>query len=566
MIGYGIYLLRHIPWLLGNLRRRMRRPPDFILITLEGTYSELRAPRGSFLQRRLYSPRPALQELVQNLQAIKRDARIKGVVFHLAQPGLSLTQIQTLRDLIHEIRASGKRVVLWSSTYDAATYYLACAADEILMQPGGLATPMGVRTGFVFLAEALERMGVKADFVQVSPYKSAADALTRSSMSDEMREMVNWLIDSRYNEFIRGVAEGRGITEEDARDLVDQAPYTDLHAVDTGVVDKLVSAEDLPSHLGTNGKPARFAPWESVRNLVLRERPVPPGRFVALLRIEGDIMDGRSQRPPAAPPMPFPFLFNRRTGDLSVVQDARNVLADTRAAALVVYVDSRGGSATASEAMAAALARVATRIPVVASMGAVAGSGGYYVCTPTQWIVAQADTITGSIGVLTGKLISAGLLDRLHLGRETISRGFHATFFDAEKPFNDEERDIVTKMIRRVYDVFLERVATSRRLTLEEVDAVGGGRVWTGLQALEHGLVDEIGGLDKAAAKARELAGLHPRARIREVRPSRSPVAPSPLPDPATIINYAREGLGMFDGLKPLLICPISPDDVPVGG
>jgi protease-4 len=109
-------------------------------------------------------------------------------------------------------------------------------------------------------------------------------------------------------------------------------------------------------------------------------------------------------------------------------------------------------------------------------------------------------------------------------------------------------------------------VATSRRLTLEEVDAVGGGRVWTGLQALEHGLVDEIGGLDKAAAKARELAGLHPRARIREVRPSRSPVAPSPLPDPATIINYAREGLGMFDGLKPLLICPISPDDVPVGG
>ncbi len=566
MIGYGIYLLRHIPWLLGNLRRRMRRPPDFILITLEGTYSELRAPRGRFLQRRLYSPRPALQELVQNLQAIKRDARIKGVVFHLAQPGLSLTQIQTLRDLIHEIRASGKRVVLWSSTYDAATYYLACAADEILMQPGGLATPMGVRTGFVFLAEALERMGVKADFVQVSPYKSAADALTRSSMSDEMREMVNWLIDSRYNEFIRGVAEGRGITEEDARDLVDQAPYTDLHAVDTGVVDKLVSAEDLPSHLGTNGKPARFAPWESVRNLVLRERPVPPGRFVALLRIEGDIMDGRSQRPPAAPPMPFPFLFNRRTGDLSVVQDARNVLADTRAAALVVYVDSRGGSATASEAMAAALARVATRIPVVASMGAVAGSGGYYVCTPTQWIVAQADTITGSIGVLTGKLISAGLLDRLHLGRETISRGFHATFFDAEKPFNDEERDIVTKMIRRVYDVFLERVATSRRLTLEEVDAVGGGRVWTGLQALEHGLVDEIGGLDKAAAKARELAGLHPRARIREVRPSRSPVAPSPLPDPATIINYAREGLGMFDGLKPLLICPISPDDVPVGG
>ena len=566
MIGNGIYLLRHIPWLLGNLRRRMRRPPDFILITLEGTYSELRAPRGSFLQRRLYSPRPALQELVQNLQAIKRDTRIKGVVFHLAQPGLSLTQIQTLRDLIHELRASGKRVVLWSSTYDAATYYLACAADEILMQPGGLATPMGVRTGFVFLAEALERMGVKADFVQVSPYKSAADALTRSSMSDEMREMVNWLIDSRYKEFIRGVAEGRGITEEDARDLVDQAPYTDLHAVDTGVVDKLVSAEDLPSYLGTNGKPARFAPWESVRNLVLRERPVPPGRYVALLRIEGDIMDGRSQRPPAAPPMPFPFLFNRRAGDLSVVQDARNVLADTRAAALVVYVDSRGGSATASEAMAAALARVATRIPVVASMGPVAGSGGYYVCTPTQWIVAQADTITGSIGVLTGKLVSAGLLDRLHLGRETISRGFHATFFDAEKPFDDGERDIVTKMIRRVYDVFLERVATSRRLTLEEVNAVGGGRVWTGLQALEHGLVDEIGGLDKAAAKARELAGLHPRARIREVRPSRSPVAPSPLPDPATIINYAREGLGMFDGLKPLLICPISPDDGQVGG
>ncbi len=282
---------------------------------------------------------------------------------------------------------------------------------------------------------------------------------------------------------------------------------------------------------------------------------------MALLRIEGEIVDGRSQRPPLKPPFALPFLLNERAGDLSVVQAARQVLKDKRAAALVVYIDSGGGSATASEAMTAALKKVAAKKPLVVAMGPVAASGGYYVATPARWMVAQPGTITGSIGVLHGKFVNAGLLGKLLFSRETISRGKRATLLSSERPFSEEERELIWRQIRRTYDLFLDRVAASRHLTCEAVDAVGGGRVWTGRQALERGLVDELGGVDQALEKARHLAGLSHRAPLREVRPGKRSLPPSPTSSLA-LAQYVIEGWRQFNEAGTLCLCPLIVDDL----
>ena len=547
---------------LGNLRRRLKSPPDYVVFTLEGAYPELPTPRPGFLQRRLFpGPVLSLRELGEQLHAVRQDPRIKGVVLNIRGLNLPVAQAQTLRDLVLQLGSSGKRVVAWSSSYDNARYYVATAAGEVLLQNGGSASPRGPRAGFVFLAEALERAGVKADFVQISPYKSAADHLTRSGMSDEAREMSNWLMDGYYDDFLQAIASGRNVESAAAGDLVDGAPYTDLQALGAGVVDGLVSEEDLPAHLAAGGKPARLAYWSTARRRVLRPSPSFPGRYIALIRVEGVIVNGRSQRPPGRPPLPLPLAFNPRAGDITVVQQARTALMDRRAAAVVLYVNSEGGSASASESMAAALEKLAAAKPLIAAMGPVAASGGYYVCTPAQWISAQPSTLTGSIGVLAGKFVTGALWDKLLFRRESIYRGQQADFDSGERPYSDEERQSLTEDIHRVYDVFLDRVMASRRMSREEVDAVAGGRVWTGRQAQERGLVDHLGGLEDALAKARQEAGLHPRAPVYEIPVSREHSLP-PLPDPVSMLGYSVENLTMLGGGAPLCLCDPLPLEV----
>ena len=563
MLKLPVFWLRYLLWALGNLRQRLKRPPDYVAFILDGAFPELKAPRAGWVRRRLFpAAQISLQELGEQFKSLQQDHRVKGVVLHLGKLEMAPAQAQTLREFIANLRSAGKQVVTWATGYDNTAYYVASAADEILLQTGGEASPLGLHGAAVFLGDALQRVGVQADFIQISPYKTAADPLMRSSMSDEAREMSNWLADSHFQEVVAAIASGRGIDETAARSLVDGAPYTDLRAVEAGVIDCLVSEEDLPEHLGaklrTDDKPARLATWEDAKPKLLRPPPVPGGRYVALIRIEGAIVDGRSRKPPFKSPLPAPILFNKRAGDLSVVQQARRALADARAAAVVLYVDSPGGSASSSEAMAAALQKLAAKKPLVAVMGPVAASGGYYVSTPAQWITARPGSVTGSIGVLSGKMVLSDLLDKLLVGRESISRGQHSDLEASDRPFSDEERKIMLDSIRRAYDVFLDRVAASRSLSRDDADNVGGGRVWTGSQALEKGLVDQLGGLESGLAKARELAGLHHRARVREVPADRGQEQPPMPSDPSSIVNYALDGLRLLGGGKTLYLCELT--------
>ncbi len=555
MLKYPLYAIRYIFWLLTNLRRRIGKAPDYVVFTLEGEYSELPQPAGNLIMRQLRPPKISLQELAEQFRIVAGDPRVRGVLLHLRPLAMPLAQLDALRDVIAELRAAGKRVVAWSYTYDTATYYLACAADEILLLPSGTIAPLGLHRQYTFIAEALERVGVKADIVQITPYKTAADMFTRSQMSDEARAMANWLADAAYDEIAKAIADGRKIDTETAKVMIDKTPCTDLKAKEMGVVDGLLSEDDLPTHLQDGDQPARLVPWDAARGRLFRRPLAHPGKYVALMSIEGMIVDGHSQRPPIEPPIPIPLVFDDRAGDMSVVQAARQIISDKRAAAVVVYVDSGGGSSTASESMRLALEKIAAQKPLVVVMGPMAASGGYWVATPGKVILAQPNTITGSIGVISGKFADAGLIEKLLVKQESISRGKNARLYAPEEPFSDEERALVWENIQRIYDLFLERVAASRGMEREAVEAISGGRVWTGRQALENGLVDELGGLEQAFAKARKLAGLHERAPVHIFVPDKQYLPP--VPEPAAALKYALDGLSVFNRGVPFCVCPL---------
>lgn len=551
-------LIRYPFWSVRNLLRRLRRPPNYVAFTLEGEYPELPPDPGNFIMRRLRPPALSLQELAERFRQVAGDPRVRGVVLHLRPLQMAPAAIESLRELIAELREAGKRVVAWATFYVPSNYLVACAADEILMQPAGEVQALGMARTYPYLAKALKKAGIEGDFLPISPYKSAADVLTRKDMSKEVRQMANWLMDSAYQQRLRIIADGRRVEVDTARELVDHTPATDERALELGLVDGLLGEEDLADQLGSNGQPAQLAPWEAARKSLRTRRPVRSDRYVAVIPIEGTIVDGRSGRPPIKPPIDLPILTEPRAGDLSVVQAARRALRDKRAAGVVLYVNSGGGSATASEAMRAALEVVAAEKPLVVSMGPVAASGGYWVSTPGRTIFAQPSTVTGSIGVIVGKLVAHDFLDRLFIGRETIERGAHTGIYDPESRFSKAERAMIWESITRIYDLFLDHVSRSRSMPRERVDEIGGGRVWTGRQALEIGLVDEIGGLQAAVRRAGELAGLPAGAPARVV--SQAKLTLVPAAQPAAMLDYARQGLELLQSARPLCLTPLSLD------
>ena len=554
-----LFPFRYLWWLISSVRRSIGRPPEYIVCVLEESLPALPDPPRPFWQRFAGRPRLSLKELGERFGAIARDPRIKGVVLHLRGVGMPMATLQDLREMVGKLRKADKRVVAWAPSYGTGTYYLGCACDEILLMPGGMVQAMGFSNTGVFLADGLARFGISADFIQVSPYKSAADPLTKSKMSDELREQVTWLLESQHQELVNAIKESRLLDEDGARKVIDCSPYTDAGAIEQRVIDRLIAEEELPAHVG-----GRIGTWEQAQRKM--QTPAPTlrlGRYVALIRIEGSIIDGRSGRLPVRPPIAVPLVGEDRAGDLSVVQVARQVAADKRAAAVVLYVNSRGGSTTAAEAMRQALAVVAARKPMVVVMGPVAGSGGYDVSTPASWIIARPGTLTGSIGVLGGKIVTGGLFTKLMFNRETVAFGEHAAMDSDERHFSPEEREMFAEQIDHFYRGFLDVVARSRKMSVEELEPIAQGKVWTGRQALERKLVDELGGLDAGLRKARELAGLTESAPLREARGPRRSVPP--LTAPATAggwFGYLLEGLMLLSRAPALAVMEYLPGEL----
>jgi protease-4 len=558
-----LFPFRYLWWLISSARRSLGKPPDHVIFVLENDLPALPDPPRALWQRFTSRPRLSIKELGERFDLIANNPRIKGVVLHLRPVGMSMATLQDLRELVGKLRQSGRRVVAWAPFYTTGTYYLACACDEILLMPAGTVQPLGFASTGMFLRDGLARFGIGADFIQISPYKSAADTLTKSAMSPEVREQVTWLLDSQHKELLSAIGKGRVLDEQGAQALVDASPYADDAASENRVVDAVIPEEALAERLGQGASPVTIGTWERAQAKMRSAAPtLGRGKYVAVLRIEGTIVDGRSGKLPVKPPIEVPLIGDDRAGDLSVVQAARVIADDKRAAAVVLYVNSRGGSATASEAMRQALSVIAARKPLVVAMGPVAGSGGYWVSTPARWIVARPGALTGSIGVLSGKIVTGGMWSKLMFNRETVAFGQHATIESDDKPYTDEEREIVRGQIDRIYKLFLDVVGAARNMTPEEVHPIAAGRVWTGRQAFERKLVDELGGFDAAVRKARSLAGLPATAPVREARPPKRMIPPPAVAGAAGYFTYLLEGAALLTRTPALAVMEYLPGEL----
>ncbi len=533
-------MLQQLSTGLLNMQRARVKAIDYVMIKVPSAFASIPKERNLVQRQLLGAPPMSLMEFVAALERISEDPRPLGVILYFRGLSASTADLQTMRDAILRLRDQGKRALSFAPGYRTMEYYVASACDEILLPPGGMLETSGLFSQQVFLKDGLGAAGLQWDSVAISPYKGAADMLTRAEPSTEGREQTNWLLDSIFETVVDGIAATRKMKPDEVKYMINGALHMSDAALDKGYVDGVMNEEQLPEYLGVT----KISPWEEADGQVYLPERDFSGKYVAVVYGGGMIVDGESASPPSDMPVPIPFVGGERLGDVTLNQQVRNLMRDPQCGALVLYIDSGGGSATASESMASALAEFAKTRPLVVYMGGVAASGGYYIATPAHWIVAQAGTITGSIGVLMGKLVNSDMLTKLRFNAFSYLRGENADLLSGESHFSDDQRDMIRASVDHIYEQFLGRVAESRGKTSNEIDAIGGGRVWTGQQALEHGLVDELGNLQTAIDKARTLAKLGASAPSLLMRDKGKPIGVQVAEqNPAALVNYAAEGV-----------------------
>lgn len=549
--------------LLGRLTARLGPPPpEFVVVELSGAYPERAAARPAILQRLVARPwqrrDESLEELRDRLDRIALAGGVRGVVLRIRDlrvaPG-RVAVLQSLRDAIADLRRRGKRVAAYLPACDLPAYYVATAADEVWMAEAGTWDVTGLRAEVTFFREAFDRLGVLPEFERIAEYKTAADPFMRAGLSEPHREMIESLLDAVIDEFVRDVADARGLDASAVRAAMDRAPLDADAARAAGLVDGLCYEDELPAALAAAdrpGRPAVVQPWSQVRRrLPAAYRWRAREALIGVVELVGTIVPGESRELP----VPLPYLGSRFAGSETIARAFRAAERHPRVRAIVFHVDSGGGSALASDLIWREVERIKPRKPVVAHMASVAGSGGYYVACGASRIVAQPTTITGSIGVINGKLTMRGLYARVGLNREIVARGEAATLDSAFAPFTPAQRERVRQQADTVYRRFIARVAGGRGRQPEEIGAVARGRVWTGRQALERGLVDEMGDFTTAVRRARELAGIAADTPVAVVtiRPPRAIQVPAAPTGAASAIRQVLEdtadGLGAVRAL-----------------
>ncbi|MGY4768376.1 signal peptide peptidase SppA [Kribbella sp. CWNU-51] len=483
-----------------------------ILLELDLTRGVLETPPASpvaaFRARHL----PTLRELVAALRKGARDDAVAGVVAHLGGQRLSLAQVQDLREAVADFRTSGKPAVAWTESFGeggsgTVAYYLATAFDEIWVQPSGDLGITGVSVQAVFIRGALDKAGVIPQLGKRREYKTAADTFTEKEMTAPAREMASRLAESAYEQIVEGIAVRRRLDTARVRELVDSAPLHAQAGLDAGLVDSLGYRSNVYDELQKQlGYDSRLLAERYIRRGprtlqdVRKTLPWPQKPLVAVVRVSGGITVGRNSSSPLGGP---------GSGSDTVGAALRAVGENDKVKAVVLRVDSPGGSYVASDAIRNEVLRLrSTGRPVIASMGSVAASGGYFVAMPADVIVAQPGTITGSIGVLTGKGVVRDALARIGISQEAVSEGTNARMYSAQEEFTDEQWARLEETLDRIYKDFVAKAAQDRGLPEEELEALARGRVWTGADAHARKLVDELGGFQHALTLACNRAGL----------------------------------------------------------
>jgi protease IV len=469
-----------------NLDRTLRRPPSaFVAVLLGQTH------------------RDPLALTVEELHRLSRDGTVRAVVLRSGGLPLGAGRAEELRSGIEELQAAGKKVAFYLESAGDLDYSVASAADRVYAAPQAVLAVNGFSATALFAAAGLDKLGVKAEFVRSGAYKNAPDVFTRSDMSGEQREVVNALLDDVYGRYVRRVSQTRHLDEEKFRRLLDRGLLTPQDAQAEGLVDGLVYPDQLEQEvgkligahvalekIGTEPQAQRSPRWTR-----------PP--TVAVVRVEGDIARGEGGGDPLG--------VLEIAGSESIARRIHRLADDRSVKAIVVRIDSPGGDGNASDLIWRELVRAKEMgKPVLASMGDVAASGGYYVAVAADEIYAEPSTITGSIGVFIGKFDLEDLYHSLGLRLVTNKRGTSADLFSTTRALTPEERRMMQRWVDTFYAQFVDRVAEGRRLSRERVEELARGRIWSGQQALERGLVDKLGGLREAIQAAKVRAGIAP--------------------------------------------------------
>jgi protease IV len=503
-------------------------------ISLNGDITE--EPRQKLI---LGTNKKSFFDIVSVIRSGADDPRISGLLLKLDDVKLDFATAQELRGALSEYRNNGKKVTVFMIQGGNLSYYLASVCDQIFMDPTGLLELKGLSATMQFYKGTLDKLGIKAEIVRTGPHKTYGDTFTDTTMSDAAREQINWLLDDLYQQFVDGISKSRNITAERVNELIDAGPYTAQGAFKAGLIDGLKHYDEL---VDEDQDKMHFSHTDIIHFYSIDDynpRWSDPKKL-AIVYADGSIMQGKSG---------FSLLQGKTVGSSTLAVALKKIRNDNSIKGVIFRVNSPGGDVFASEEIYHQLELFKGKKPVIVSMGGVAASGGYYISCPGDEIMASPGTITGSIGVVMGKPDLSGLYSKIGINNETINRGLHADIRSTMRPSTPDEMALVEKMLREYYHDFINKVSTWRKLDPDSVDAIGEGRVWTGNQAKEIGLVDTFGGIWDAVQEVSHRANIKPDDKLEiEIYPaygfslSSAFSMPSLEAQISTLIDQSNEG------------------------
>jgi protease-4 len=508
-------------WLLVRSGGPSIEDGSILVLPIEGHYVEAQDP--SLLARLLTDTGMSFAALLSEMKKAERDDRLSRVVLRIRTLAIGWGQAQELRGAIRRLREAGRRPIAYLEVAGFGAnieYYVASAADEVQIAPASFGGVVGLAGEYFFLGQMWKKFGIEFDVARAGRYKSAVETLTGDEMSDAYREVANSLLDSINHQFISGIAESRGLTSATVRAVIDRAPMTPREMLRHGLVDEIAFFDELLASF--DGSTVEASDYAQIDPASLGFDPVAQ---VALVYGSGNVVVGNGRASSRGSPV--------MASD--TVADALEAAADDpEIDAIIFRIDSPGGSVLAADIIWRAL-EVAKQSekPLIASFSNVAASGGYYVAAGADAILAPPGSVTGSIGVFALRPVLKGLLDKLDVNVERMTRGAHADLLMASQPLSPESAAIMDREIEAIYRLFIERVAAGRKLDLQKVDAVAQGRVWTGEQALERGLIDELGGLSEAVLRAKQALDLDADADVALI----------PYPEAGTLFQQLSDTL-----------------------
>ncbi|HEY0005991.1 MAG TPA: signal peptide peptidase SppA [Pyrinomonadaceae bacterium] len=488
------------------------RDNSVLVLSISGSLPDY-APDDPF-RRLLGNNDQSLTSLLMQLKKAKADKRISAILLDINMSGAGWGKADEIRDAIADFRTSGKPIYAYMELGMNKEYYIATACDRVYVAPPGDLFIQGLAADVMFFRGSLDKLGIEPDVYQIGKYKNAPDQFTRKEMSDAHREVINSILDDIFNRFVNAVATSRKKSTEEVRALIDDAPYGAKQAQEVGLIDGASYRDEVEGELKKrlgykDSDKLQLVKASDYRKVEAESLGLNKGEKIAIVYASGTIESGSSDNSPSG---------SQSAGSDTVAKAIKDAGDDKTIKAIVLRVDSPGGSSVASDIIWHAVENAKQKKPVVVSMGDLAASGGYYIACNANKIIAEPSTITGSIGIFAGKPVIKGFYDWLGISNEYVLRGKNAGIFRETEKFSADERKKFEALISSTYyDEFVPKVAKGRNKDAEYINSIAQGRVWMGSQGKENGLVDEFGGLDRAIEVAKQLAKIPAAKGVRRV-------------------------------------------------